>query len=141
MTYTQYITEGSLSIQEIVHEIQRRLIFENLVDEEEFNERFESFEEAWKNFVDNQEIGDCQEICSPINFKGLSNVKSHFGEIEVDEPSTDFEDGKENYMFTHHWLSIDGQIYEFSKGTLKNNIEWDDLYGVENEGEYRYNEL
>lgn len=25
---------------------------------------------------------------------------------------------------THHWVTIDGEIFEFSKGTLKNYVNW-----------------
>ncbi len=46
-----------------------------------------------------------------------------------------------NYNFTHHWVTIKNTIYEFSKGTLKDNIDWCDLYNVDPEDESRYNTI
>ena len=96
--------------------------------------------ESWQEFVDSQEIGNCQFIASAIadDFPQATRV---FGEIEVDYPSTD-EDGEENYRFAHHWIEVEGQILDFSKGTLKDYIDWEDLYSVEpNEEIQRYHDL
>ena len=43
-------------------------------------------------------------------------------------------------LMTHHWITINGKIYDFSKGTLLNYINWDDVYDVNTDGdEWRYN--
>lgn len=99
--------------------------------------------DSWEEFVDSQEMGDCQFIASAIadDFEGVVRV---FGEIEVDQPSVRDIDGKfkENYLFTHHWIEIGGQILDFSKGTLKENIDWSDLYEVEpDEEKWRYHAI
>jgi hypothetical protein len=41
---------------------------------------------------------------------------------------------------THHWITINDKIYDFSKGTLRDYITWDDVYDVNVEGDkWRYN--
>lgn len=106
----------------------------------------EEVEGAWKSFVDSQELGDCQSIVGSIKLilkysKSTygDRVKAHFGEIEVDEPYID-EYGEEQTLMTHHWITIDDEIYEYSKGTLKNYIDWRNLYSLKTE-EWRYNYL
>ena len=42
---------------------------------------------------------------------------------------------------THHWVEIDGIPYDFSKGTLKDYIDFFDIYSVEIDDEWRYNSL
>ncbi|MFW6219622.1 MAG: hypothetical protein ACOC33_02135 [bacterium] len=105
---------------------------------EEIKTMLYSFEdlESWDQFVDNQDLGDCQMIVSFIK-KDFPNVKSIFGEIEVDEPYYD-EDGEEQNKMTHHWVEIDDKPYEFSKGTLKDHIDFLDIYSVDVEDESRY---
>ncbi len=40
---------------------------------------------------------------------------------------------------THHWITINGKIFDFSKGTLRDYIT-DDVYVVNVDGEeWRYN--
>ena len=69
----------------IVEQIKKYLIMENLVDEEEFIELYDgNLDLAWENYIDNQEIGDCQSIVSEITMEFEEAVKV-FGEIEVDE--------------------------------------------------------
>ena len=111
---------------------------ETLVDEDEFNELYNGdLDLAWENFVDNQENGDCQDIVSTIIYD-FKTVKKVFGEIEIDEPYID-EDGDEQTLMTHHWITINDKIYDFSKGTLRDYITWDDVYDVNVEGdEWRY---
>lgn len=155
MKYLKLFESLSNDINEdgLIQKIKRELIFDGLyiVDDEEFKERFNGdFEKAWKEFVDNQDMGDCQGICSAIKYMELPNVVTHFGEIEVDIPSYQEEEvydededdyimgDVENYIFTHHWVTINGKIYEFSKGTLKDHIEWYNLYDVYHEGEDKY---
>jgi len=94
--------------------------------------------ETWKQFVDHQELGKCQSIVSSI-VSSFPKAKKVFGEIEVDDSYTD-EYGEEQTLMTHHWVEIDGEIYDFSKGTLSDYIEWIDLYEVESE-DWRYNLL
>lgn len=112
---------------------------ETLVDEEEFNELYDGdLDLAWKSFVDNQENGDCQGIVSTIIYE-FKTVKKVFGEIEVDEPYID-DYGDEQTLMTHHWITINDKIYDFSKGTLRDYITWDDVYDVNVEGDkWRYN--
>jgi hypothetical protein len=75
---------------------------------------------TWKEFVDRQEPGDCQVIAHSIAHD-LPQFKHVFGEIEV-EPYRD-EDGEEQYRMTHHWVTLDGEIYDFAKGTLRGRLE------------------
>lgn len=128
-TLKQFITEQVEEIS-LVEEIQQYLI------------RFFDHN-SWEEFIDNQDMGDCQLIVSIIvrEFENR-NVKKVFGEIEVDEPAIYYEEEydenlddyievkKANFKFTHHWVEINEKIYDFSKGTLKDNITWDDLYDV-----------
>lgn len=92
--------------------------------------------DSWEEFVDRQRLGDCQSIVSDIKRK-YPFVKSVFGEIEIDEPYYD-EEGEEQYKMTHHWIEYKNQIYEFSKGTLKDYIIFDNLYDIDPENESRY---
>jgi hypothetical protein len=123
----------------IVEQIKKYLIMENLVDEEEFIELYDgNLDLAWENYIDNQEIGDCQSIVSEITMEFEEAVKV-FGEIEVDEPYID-QYGKKQNLMVHHWVEINGNIYDFSKGTLSNHIEWENIYSVEpNDEGWRYN--
>jgi hypothetical protein len=138
-TIREFLNENVQNTEELILQIKKSLIMETLVDEDEFNELYNGdWDLAWKNFVDNQENGDCQGIVYGIiyNFK---NVKKVFGEIEVDEPYID-EYGDEQTLMTHHWITINGKIYDFSKGTLSDYINWDDVYDVNTDGdEWRYN--
>ncbi len=138
-TIREYLNENVQNTEDLIQQIKKSIIMETLVDEDEFNELYNGdWDLAWKNFVDNQENGDCQGIVSGIiyNFK---NVKKVFGEIEVDEPYID-EYGDEQTLMTHHWITINGKIYDFSKGTLSDYINWDDIYDVNTDGdEWRYN--
>jgi len=88
--------------------------------------------ETWENFVDNCELGDCQFIAKVVkdDFKQY-NIEHVFGEIEIDEPYID-DYGDEQDMMTHHWNLLDGDIVDFSKGTLAEHIEFDDIYDPEN---------
>lgn len=121
----------------LIDEIKKSLIMETLIDDD-FNETYNGdLDKAWEDFVDNQENGDCQGIVSGI-IMNFPQVKKVFGEIEVDEPYID-EDDVEQTLMTHHWVTINGEIYDFSKGTLKDYIDWDDVYDVIVEGdEWRY---
>ena len=123
----------------LINDIKKSLIMENLVDEEEFEEKYGfDYDKAWINFVDNQENGDCQSIVSNI-VDDFPRVKKCFGEIEVDECYID-EWGDEQNLVTHHWVEIDGNMYDFSKGTLRNYISWSDIYDIDiEEDKWRYN--
>jgi len=76
----------------------------------------------WEEFVDDQSVGDCQGIVSSI-ISEFPDTKKVFGEIEVD-PYVD-EDGEEQSLMTHHWVLINNEIYDFSKGTLKYHMDFD----------------
>jgi len=138
-TLREFLNENVQNTEELIQQIKKSLIMETLVDEYEFNELYNGdWDLAWENFVDNQENGDCQGIVSNI-IHDFKNVKKVFGEIEVDEPYID-EYGDEQTLMTHHWITINGKIYDFSKGTLSNYINWDDVYDVNTDGdEWRYN--
>jgi hypothetical protein len=129
-----YMNESLENSEELIQQIKKSLIMETLVDEKEFNELYDGdLDLAWKTFVDNQENGDCQGIVSTIIYE-FKIVKKVFGEIEVDEPYID-EYGDEQTLMTHHWITINDKIYDFSKGTLRDYITWDDLYDVNVEGD------
>ena len=133
-----YLNESIESSEGLIQQIKKSLLMETLVDEEEFNELYDGdLDLAWKTFVDNQENGDCQGIVSTIIYE-FETVKKVFGEIEVDEPYID-EYGDEQTLMTHHWITVNDKIYDFSKGTLRDYITWDDVYDVNVEGdEWRY---
>ncbi len=65
----------------------------------------------------------------------MPGVITHFGEIEVLEPT---DEEYYNKVMTHHWITIDDEVHEFSKGTLKDYVNFNDLYSVENDGEIEY---
>ena len=96
-------------------------------------------EDSWEDFVDNQEMGNCQFIVSYI-IDEFPIAKKVFGEIEVDEPYYD-EYGDEQNLMTHHWVTINGFPYDFSKGSLRNYIIWDDVYNPMVDEPERYNSL
>jgi hypothetical protein len=94
--------------------------------------------DTWEEFINNQELGECQYICSDLNKFGLRRV---FGEIELDDGYID-SNGNPQILATHHWLLDGDRILDFSKGTLKDYINWDDLYAIEVDGdEWRYNTI
>ena len=132
-----YLNESIESSEGLIQQIKKSLIMETLVDEEEFNELYNGdLDLAWKTFVDNQENGDCQGIVSTIIYE-FKTVKKVFGEIEVDEPYID-EYGDEQTLMTHHWVEINGEPYDFSKGTLKDYIDWVDMYDPKVDEPERY---
>lgn len=152
--FKRFVNENKkhASVEERIDLIKKELIYENfaIVDDAEFNEQYSSLEEAWKEFVDSQSIGDCQSIVSIIGMMNLNGVETVFGEIEVDNPSyeedMEYDDElddevqveKEIFEFAHHWVTIDDKIYEFSKGTLEDYIDWEDKYSVVPDSENRY---
>jgi hypothetical protein len=91
----------------------------------------------WNEFVDNQELGQCQSIVNHISSE-FSEIIKVFGEIQLDESYLD-DNFEEQYYMVHHWIEYKGQIYDFSKGTLKSYIDWSDVYEVEVIDDYRYN--
>jgi hypothetical protein len=133
-----FLVESNNS-DELIESIKRLLIMDRLVDEDEFNNLYKGdLDLAWKDFINNQQMGDCQEIVSMI-IKNFKEAKKVFGEIEVDEPYID-EFGEYQNLVTHHWIEIGGVTYDFSKGTLSNHIDWVDIYSVEVIGDdWRYN--
>jgi hypothetical protein len=135
-TITEYFSQSP----NLIDDIKKYLVTEDFLDgEEEFESLYGSdLESAWIDFSDSQELGDCQNIVSSIS-KKFPQVKRVFGEIEVDEPYVDGWGDSQN-LETHHWATLNGKIYDFSKGTLRDAIQWEDVYDVEVEGEeWRYN--
>ncbi len=123
----------------IINQIKKHLIEPTLMDDE-IEYMHNDLDVAWQVFVDNQELGECQSIVADIS-RNFHVCKKVFGEIEIDNPYYD-EEGEEQSYMTHHWITIDGIIYDFSKGTLKDyiNFDNDDLYNVTvDNDEYRYN--
>tara|TARA_B100000959_G_C14659253_1_gene491719 strand:- start:101 stop:517 length:417 start_codon:yes stop_codon:yes gene_type:complete len=81
---------------------------------------------TWKEYVDSCELGGCQYTAHAIvDAFGGSNpeVVGVFGEIETDEG----RDPDGGYI-THHWVEIEGNPYDFAKGTLGDYINWNDKY-------------
>lgn len=85
--------------------------------------------DTWEEFVDHQEIGNCQGIAASIVRK-FPQAKKVFGEIDVEESYVD-DKGEEQDKVTHHWIKIGKDTYDFSKGTLKDYITFDDIYDPE----------
>ena len=96
--------------------------------------------DTWSEFVNNQQLGDCQYIVSSIVTK-FPQFKKHFGHITTDESYYSSEDDEFINVMTHHWVSLNGISYEFSKGTLKNYIKFNNLYSVDIEDASIYNKL
>lgn len=124
------------NIENTIIKIKKHLIEPTLM-EDEIEFMHNDLDTAWQVFVDNQELGECQSIVADIS-RNFPMCKKVFGEIEIDNPYYD-EYGEEQNFMTHHWITIDGKIYDFSKGTLKDYIDFDDLYDVSVDDEYRYN--
>jgi len=96
---------------------------------------------TWKNFVDNQELGQCQSIVRKIeNISIIHNlpVEVHFGDVTLDDYHNDTNTEEDINTFAHHWVTINDKIYEFSKGTLKDYIAFDNLYEVSSESNKSY---
>jgi hypothetical protein len=91
---------------------------------------------SWHDFIDKQEMGDCQLIVSDI-IRNFPEFKKVFGEIQTDEPYIDTNNEEQNLM-VHHWVKLNNVSYDFSKGTLKNYIKFNNLYDVNIEDENRY---
>jgi len=111
----------------------KELLNKNTIDELIEKVKYSLYEYAgdssWEEFVDNQELGDCQFIVSSI-IKDFPQFKKQFGHIKTDEPYYSSDDDEEIDVMTHHWVTLKGVPYEFSKGTLKNYIHFDHLYDV-----------
>ena len=135
----------SSKLDEMIKEIKIELLKDASIlyyENQLIEEYSDDVELAWVDLVDSQELGQCQSVVSSIQLlakeRKWSNIKPRFGEIEIEYPYIDENGDEQNYM-THHWITIDGVIYEFSKGSLKNYIDWTDLYSIESEGAKKYN--
>ena len=113
-----------MDIECVINKIKLSLIEEN--------------EEMWDHIIDNQEMGDCQSIVSGIKRMNINGVKTHFGEIEILNP---IEEEYSNKIMTHHWVTYNGEVLEFSKGTLKEFVDFSDIYDPIEEGSLEYNEM
>ena len=121
----------------------------SLLKEETLNELIEKIKvhlytledyNSWNEFVDRQEQGNCQTIVAEI-IRMFPQAKKVFGEIERDVPYKD-ENGEEQILQTHHWIVVNNIYLDFSKGTLKNVIEFVDLYKPDlKNDEWRYHKL
>jgi len=110
------------SLNNIVEDIKNQLLDSEGIDN-------------WEEFVNNQKMGDCQGIVSDIKRMNIPEVKCFFGELKIKDPKNENDF---NRKMTHHWVEIEGEPFEFCKGTLKDYVEWIDIYGVEDEGEIEY---
>jgi len=139
------------STKELINEVKTILVYDYFGENDVKESYLNNIELAWRDFIDNQVIGDSQYICTLID--NLEGIQHFYGEIEVDYPSYEesdeydvdvddyIETKKENYFFEHHWITINDEIFEFSKGTLKDYIDWDDLYSIDCEDTNKYNQL
>lgn len=98
---------------------------------------------SWKEFVDTQGMGDCQNIVSHIMSLNLPGVVKKMGPVAMDDDDYDDDYSDEPVAApecgNHHWVEIDGHVYEFSKGTLKVDIDWgEDIYDPEVDNRSRY---
>ena len=142
-----------LSTKEIVNEIKKRIVFEYFGEDDVIESYLNNIQQAWEDYVDEQNFGDSQEICNFSLFGDIEGVEIVSGEIEVDYPTyeekneydeelDDFvEVEAENYFIEHTWVLINGEIFEFSKGTLVDYIDWDDIYDVNAEEINKYREF
>jgi len=117
--FENYIKEQNESIECIINKVE-------LMNEHDC---------GWDTFVDKQKMGDCQSIVSSIMMLNIPGVEKHFGEIQILE-YTDEE--YEHKIMTHHWITYNGDVLEFSKGTLKDFVYFYDEYSVNNDGEIDY---
>lgn len=108
------------------------LIKNNLLEDGEYD--------SWEDFVNDQSLGDCQYITNLIEKLNLPGVVHCIGEIELDEPYYSIESDSMEIKMVHHWVKINGTIFDFSKGTLKYYLEDQDLDSVEVIDDWRYNE-
>ena len=144
---------SELTTKEIINEIKRRLVCEYFGEDDVRESYLNNIQSAWEDFIDEQKTGDSEEIYNSILFSDIPNVQIISGKIEVDYPTTDevaeydeeFDDYVEtevdNYFFEHTWIKINGEIFEFSKGTLVDYIDWDDVYDVDPEDIGKYKEV
>lgn len=130
--FSSYIKENK---SDLIEDIKNFLVEENGDD-------------SWKEFVDHQTMGDCQSIVASI-IRQFPQAKKVFGSIKLDEPCIDWDasykasEYVENDEITHHWVEIDGEIYDFSKGTLNgyiDGIEYE-MYDPEVMDDWRYKEI
>lgn len=94
----------------------------------------------WEEFIDSQSTGESKSIIDTI-VKNFPQVKKILGYIEVDHNYYD-EGGDEQNIMIHYWVEINGEYFDYAKGTLKNYINWDDIYDYDiSKEEWRYNKL
>ena len=142
-----------LSTKEIVNEIKKRIVFEYFGEDDVKESYLNNVQNAWEDYIDEQNFGDSQEICNFSLIGDIEGVEIVSGEIEVDYPTyeekTEYDEDSddfveieaENYFIEHTWIKINGEIFEFSKGTLVDYIDWDDMYDVNAEEINKYREF
>jgi len=119
--YNTYIKEQNESKECIINKIKIQIM--------------EEHDCGWETFINNQEMGNCQGIVSGIMMMNIPGIENHFGEIEVLDAKDDEYEGK---IMTHHWITYNGVVLEFSKGTLKDYVWWADEYSIKDDGEVDY---
>src|SRR3990172_7909785 len=111
-TFNEFINEKiSNDLYDIIDFIEKSLA-------KEFDE------DSFADFVDHQKLRDCQEITEFIMTLKISNIKHVIGEIKVDNPYYDSESNKYSYKMVHHWILFNNIVLDFSKGTLKDFIDF-----------------
>lgn len=139
--------------KDVVNEIMKRMVYYYFGEDDVKESYLNNIRSAWEDFIDEQNSGDSEEICNFSLIGDLPGVEIVSGEIlvdypvfedssEYDEDTDDFiEVAKDNYMLPHTWIKINGCVFEFSKGALIDNIDWDDVYDVDAEDITRYKEF
>ena len=113
--------------REVVKDIMYHLVLDYVGSPEDLELEFKGdVLAAWKRLVDNQDMGECQSIVSDI-VRLFPQCQKFFGEISSDEPYID-EWGKKQRRMAHHWVLLNKKILDFSKGTLADHIDWDNVY-------------
>ncbi len=90
----------------------------------------------WEEFVDNQKLGDSYSIVYKLEEICKNNdltVDICFGELEIENEYYNNNNNEYIDRFAHHWVEMNGRIIDFSKGTVKEYIQWNNLYSVESE--------
>lgn len=98
----------------------------------------------WEEFVENQKLGETESIVyklEDISKLNKLSVNVHYGEIEIDKEYHNTNENENIKKLPHHWLTINNKIFEFSKGSLKEYIEYKELYDVEPENIHRYHTI
>ena len=100
------------------------MIKHHLVEEEgdEFNE------DNWRLYIENQAMGQCQTIVHSILRKFSSkDVRAIIGTVSTDAFYHAEENKHLSEIGNHYWIEINGQYYDFAKGTISLYVHFDEL--------------